>query len=85
MALAPQLLFEFADIVAGEAFYALDNFSVANCELRSSRGFPVGTRSSRGQADVGTWIVARVNDLLKPPVPENVFAFRVKWVLASGL
>jgi len=75
MALAPQSVFEYANIVAGEAFYTLDNFSVAGGEVRSSLGFPVGTRSLRGQVDVDTWIVAGVNDPLSSPVPDDVLAF----------
>jgi transcriptional regulator GlxA family with amidase domain len=74
-ALAPQSVFEYANIVAGEAFYTLDNFSVAGGEVRSSLGFPVGARSLCWQVDVDTWIVAGVNDPLTSPAPDDVLAF----------
>ncbi len=75
MALAPQSVFEYANIVAGEAFYTLDNFSVAGGEVRSSLGLAVGTRSLRGKVDVDTWIVAGVNDPLNSPAPDKILAF----------
>lgn len=75
MALAAQSVFEFANIVAGEPFYAMDNFSVAGGEVRSSLGLAVGTRSLRRQVDVDTWIVAGVNDPLSSPAPDRVLAF----------
>ncbi|HEX7910100.1 MAG TPA: GlxA family transcriptional regulator [Paraburkholderia sp.] len=75
MALAPQAVFEYANMVAGEAFYTLDNFSVSGGEVRSSLGVQVGTRSLRGRLDVDTWMVAGVNDPLTSPAPERILAF----------
>ncbi|AYZ65526.1 GlxA family transcriptional regulator [Burkholderia multivorans] len=75
MALAPQSVFEYANIVAGEAFYALENFSADGGEVRSSLGVAVGTRSLRGKIDVDTWIVAGVNDPLESPAPEKLLAY----------
>jgi transcriptional regulator GlxA family with amidase domain len=75
MALAPQSVFEYANIVAGETIYTLDNFSVAGGEVRSSLGLAVGTRSLRGRVDMDTWIVAGVNDPLGSPAPAGILAF----------
>ncbi|RQS57980.1 GlxA family transcriptional regulator, partial [Burkholderia sp. Bp8963] len=43
--LSTQAVFEWANIVVGEPFYALENFSVAGGELRSSFGLTMVTRS----------------------------------------
>ncbi|KVO34026.1 GlxA family transcriptional regulator [Burkholderia ubonensis] len=75
MALASQSVFEYANMVAGEAFYALENFSADGGEVRSSLGVAVGTRSLRGKIDVDTWIVAGVNDPLESPAPEKLLAY----------
>jgi transcriptional regulator GlxA family with amidase domain len=75
MTLAPQSVFEYANLVAGEPFYAVDNFSPDGGEVRSSLGFAVGTRSLRGAAAVDTWMVAGVNNPLAAPAPERVLAF----------
>ncbi|AOI70686.1 AraC family transcriptional regulator [Burkholderia ubonensis] len=75
MALAPQSVFEYANMVAGDAFYALENFSADGGEVRSSLGVAVGTRSLRGKIDVDTWIVAGVNDPLESPAPEKLLAY----------
>lgn len=75
MALASQSVFEYANMTAGEAFYTLENFSVAGGEVRSSLGMAVNTRSLRGKAEVDTWFVAGVNDPLSSPAPEKILAF----------
>ncbi|KVC66133.1 AraC family transcriptional regulator [Burkholderia ubonensis] len=75
MALVPQSVFEYANMVAGDAFYALENFSADGGEVRSSLGVAVGTRSLRGKIDVDTWIVAGVNDPLESPAPEKLLAY----------
>ncbi len=75
MALAPQSVFEFANRVAGEPFYTLDNFSPDGGEVRSSLGIAVGTRPLRAAGAVDTWMVAGVNDPLSQPAPERALAF----------
>jgi transcriptional regulator GlxA family with amidase domain len=75
MALASQSVFEYANMTAGEAFYTLENFSVAGGEVRSSLGMAVNTRSLRGKAEVDTWFVAGVTDPLSSPAPEKFLAF----------
>ncbi|WP_028216356.1 GlxA family transcriptional regulator [Paraburkholderia oxyphila] len=75
MALAPQAVFEYANMVAGEPFYALENFSVSGGEVRSSLSMAVSTRSLRGKIDVDTWLVGGVNDPLASPAPDKILAF----------
>lgn len=75
MALATQTVFEYANLVVGEPFYQLENFSVEGGEVRSSLGMTVGTRSLKTRLAVQTWIVAGVNDPLKAPAPADVLDF----------
>ncbi len=75
MDLATQSVFEWANIVAGEPFYALENFSAEGGEVRSSLGPTVSTRSLREHVDVDTWIVGGVIDPLSSPPPDSVVAF----------
>jgi transcriptional regulator GlxA family with amidase domain len=75
MALATQSVFEYANVVAGEPFYALENFSVSGGEIRSSLGMTVGTRSLRGRIGIDTWIVAGVNDPLSSPAHDKILKF----------
>ena len=75
MALATQAVFECANVVAGEPFYALENFSVEGGVVRSSLGLAVGTRSLRGRVNVDTWIVAGVIDPISSPPPDKILAF----------
>ncbi|MGF6959618.1 transcriptional regulator GlxA family with amidase domain [Paraburkholderia youngii] len=75
MDLATQSVFEWANIVADEPFYALENFSAVGGEVRSSPGPRVGTRSLHECADVDTWIVGGVIDPLSSPPPDTIVAF----------
>jgi transcriptional regulator GlxA family with amidase domain len=75
MALASQSVFEYANVVAGEPFYTLENFSADGGEVRSSLGLMVGTRPLRGRIEVDTWMVVGVNDPLSSPAPDDVLAF----------
>jgi transcriptional regulator GlxA family with amidase domain len=75
MALATQSVFEFANFVMGESFYALENFSVDGGEVRSSLGMVLGTRALRGQRCVDTWIVVGVNDPPNSPAPAEIIEF----------
>jgi transcriptional regulator GlxA family with amidase domain len=80
MALASQSVFEYANVVAGEAFYSIENFSVAGGEVRSSLGMSVGTRPLGVRAAIDTWIAAGVNTPLTSPPPAEVLAFLRKAV-----
>jgi transcriptional regulator GlxA family with amidase domain len=75
MALASQSVFEYANIAAGEAFYTLENFSVAGGEVCSSLGMSVGTRPLDVRTVIDTWIAAGVNTPLTSPPPAEVLAF----------
>ncbi|WP_296651042.1 GlxA family transcriptional regulator [Paraburkholderia sp.] len=75
MALATQTVFECANMVAGEPFYKLENFSAEGGDVRSSLGLTVGTRPLRTRVAVDTWMVAGVNDPLTSPAPVDVLAF----------
>jgi transcriptional regulator GlxA family with amidase domain len=73
--LSTQSVFEWANIVAGEPFYALENYSVEGGKIRSSLGLTVATRSLHEGVDVDTWIVSGVIDPLSSPPPDNMVAF----------
>jgi transcriptional regulator GlxA family with amidase domain len=73
--LSTQSVFEWANVVTGEPFYALENFSAEGGEVRSSLGSILPTRSLHERVDVDTWIVGGVIDPLGSPPPENVVAF----------
>jgi transcriptional regulator GlxA family with amidase domain len=75
MDLATQSVFEWANLVAGESFYTLENFSAEGGEVRSSLGQAVGTRSLHEPVDVDTWIVGGVIDPINSPPPDDVVAF----------
>ena len=73
--LSTQSVFEWANIVAGEPFYALENFSAEGGEVRSSLGPTVGARSLREHVDVDTWIVGGIIDPHSSPPPDSFVAF----------
>jgi len=75
MDLALQSVFECANVVVGESFYALETFSGDGGEMRSSLGLTVSTRSLHGHVDVDTWIVGGVIDPLSSPPPDTIVTF----------
>ncbi|PVX85014.1 GlxA family transcriptional regulator [Paraburkholderia unamae] len=77
MAIATQSVFEYANVVAGAPFYAIENYSVAGGDVRSSLAMSVGTRRAPAPARsrVDTWIVAGVNDPLSVGAPQETLAF----------
>jgi transcriptional regulator GlxA family with amidase domain len=62
MALATQSAFEYANLVAKDDFYAVENYSESGGEVRSSLGMSIGTRALSRSSVAQTWIVAGVND-----------------------
>ncbi|MEK6423006.1 MAG: GlxA family transcriptional regulator [Burkholderia gladioli] len=74
MALATQSVFEHANAVAGEAFYRFELFSAEGGPVRSSVGFPIGTRAASGTSKVDTWLVAGVADPFAVPSPAATVA-----------
>ncbi|WP_347555646.1 GlxA family transcriptional regulator [Robbsia sp. KACC 23696] len=72
MALATQSVFEHANAVIADAFYHFELFSVDGGDVRSSAGFPIGTRVARSTSKVDTWLVAGVSDPISEPPPARM-------------
>ncbi|MGG2399411.1 GlxA family transcriptional regulator [Pseudomonas sp. SH1-B] len=75
MSLATQSVFEFANAVAGESFYVIENFSVAGGAVHSSLGMTVETRAFQAPGYADTWMVVGVNDPFSTPPDPDVLAF----------
>jgi len=75
LALATQSVFEFANIVAGERFYAVENYSAAGGEIRSSLGLSVGTHRLDAASEADTWIFTGVVAPLSRPTPAAELTF----------
>ncbi|PZP27918.1 MAG: AraC family transcriptional regulator [Roseateles depolymerans] len=75
MSLSTQAVFEFANQVAGEPFYAFACYSVNGGEVRSSSGVSVTTRALGPVTQADTWMVAGVLDPLAAPTAEPVLRF----------
>ncbi|MFL9877028.1 GlxA family transcriptional regulator [Herbaspirillum rhizosphaerae] len=78
MAVATQAVFEYANMVAGETFYQVENYSLAGNEVRSSLGLRVETRVPTARTQVDTWIVTGVGDPLSFPASDEEQAFLKK-------
>lgn len=78
LALATQSVFEFANVVAGEPFYAVDNYSVTGGEVRSSLGLSVSARVLDEHSVADTWIFTGVIQPLARPTPATELAFARK-------
>lgn len=75
MALATQTVFEVANAVAGEPFYALSNHTPEGGEVRSSSGLSVMTRPLAPRTQADTWLVLGVYNPLASPPPAAVVRF----------
>ena len=75
LSLATQTVFEYANVVAGEPFYEVENFSLEGGEVRSSLGLTVGSRALGSNSQADTWIVAGVNNPLDAPSSDAVLGF----------
>lgn len=75
MALASQTVFEFANLVAGEAFYRVDNFSAAGGVIRSSLGTLIETTALEVPGFAQTWMFVGVNNPLEVQTPLEVVEF----------
>lgn len=75
MTIATQSVFEFANMVTREPFYAIDNYSVAGGEVRASLGLTVGTRALGPRSQADTWIVSGAIQPLQHPSPPGLLAF----------
>ncbi|SMF57379.1 GlxA family transcriptional regulator [Pseudogulbenkiania subflava] len=75
LALATQSVFEFANVMAGEPFYEVENYSLAGGMIRSSLGLAVSSRALDEQSQADTWIFTGVIDPLARPTPPGELAF----------
>lgn len=75
MALGSQAVFEFANLVHGETFYAVENWSLQGGEINASLGMRVVTRELTGRSRADTWMFAGVIDPLTDPVSRPLLDF----------
>ncbi len=75
MALAAQSAFEFANIVTGEPFYTITNYSLSGGVIRSSLGMQVNTEALDSAASANTWLVTGVNNPLVHHTDPALLAF----------
>jgi len=75
MALGSQSVFEFANLVAGETCYGVQNYSENGGEVRSSLGLTVGTRPLASRSTADTWLVAGVLDPVRVLPSQKVVDF----------
>jgi transcriptional regulator GlxA family with amidase domain len=75
MSIASQSVFEHANDTAGEAFYRIENFSVAGGAVRSSLGMNVSTRALSSRLDMDTWIAAGVSNPIELPATQAMLRF----------
>ncbi|MBD2839874.1 GlxA family transcriptional regulator [Pseudomonas sp. JM0905a] len=75
LSLATQTVFEFANLVAREPFYSIQNYSPDGGLVRSSLGLAVETRALDAPRLADTWMVVGVNDPLAETPPQAVLDF----------
>lgn len=75
MALCTQAVFEFANVVVDDAFYTVENYSVAGGAVHSSLGMVVTTRALTPRSSADTWMVPGVIDPLSVPASAEALRF----------
>lgn len=75
MGLATQIVFEYANKVAGEDFYALRNFSVGGGDVRSSLGMSIATLPVEQAEHIDSWMVCGVGNPLESPSSQEERSF----------
>ncbi|MDH4873960.1 GlxA family transcriptional regulator [Pseudomonas sp. BN515] len=75
LSLATQTVFEFANLVAREPFYSIQNYSPDGGLVRSSLGLAIETHALDAPRLADTWMVVGVNDPLAEPPPQAVLDF----------
>lgn len=83
MALGSQAVFEFANLVFGETFYVVENWSLGGGEVSASLGMRVVTRELTGRSRADTWMLAGVLDPLSVPAPTPLLEFARRAALRS--
>lgn len=76
MSLATQAVFEFANLVAGEPVYKVQNFSLAGGAVRSSLGMRVETLPLGAPGLADSWMVVGTLTPLTPPPAEVLASVR---------
>lgn len=75
LALSTQAVFEYANIVSGQPFYQIENYSMAGGQVASSLGLLVETRAVDQNSWVDTWIVSGVNNPISQPSTVPIQSF----------
>lgn len=75
MALGSQAVFEFANLVFGEPFYLVENWSLEGGEVSASLGMRVVTRELTARSRADTWMLAGVIDPLAVPASAPLLEF----------
>lgn len=75
MALGSQAVFEFANLVQGETFYVVENWSLEGGEVSASLGMRVVTRALTARSRADTWMLAGVIDPLSSPASVSLLEF----------
>jgi transcriptional regulator GlxA family with amidase domain len=75
LSLATQTVFEFANVVAREPFYSIENYSPEGGLVRSSLGLAVETRALDAPRLADTWMVVGVTDPLAETPAQAVLDF----------
>jgi transcriptional regulator GlxA family with amidase domain len=75
MVLATQSVFEYANLVAKEQFYEVENYSESGGEVRSSLGVRISARGLNPRSVAQTWVVAGVIDPVAAPASAGVVRF----------
>lgn len=71
IALGTQAVFEFANLLAGERFYAVDNYALGGGAVQASAGVSVHTRALTARSRAETWMVTSgIWHAAQPPPPE---------------
>ena len=78
LALSTQAVFEYANIVSGQPFYQIENYSMAGGQVASSLGLLVETRAVDQNSWVDTWIVSGVNNPISQPSTVAIQSFLQK-------
>lgn len=71
MGLGTQAVFEFANLVAGEPFYEVENYALGST-VRASTGLTVQARAFTARSQADTWLVTGVISPLDTPVASGL-------------
>jgi transcriptional regulator GlxA family with amidase domain len=69
MALGTQSVFEFANLVAGAPFYAVETYALGGGAVRGSFGLSVQARALTARSRADTWVVVGTLDPVAMPSP----------------